>query len=307
MKISLILSEKKMLKGIHFLLTYTCNYSCDHCFLYCSPSSQGTFTLKQIKEVLHEAKKIETVEWIYFEGGEPFLYYPIMVEGAKLAKEKGFKVGIVTNSYWATSIEDAEIWLIPFSKLGVDNISISDDTFHYEDEKQNLSKIAKKASENLKLPAMTISIEEPIVKKEQEKGKPVISGGAMFKGRAVENLIEGLPKRPWEDLNECPYEDFKELGRIHVDPFGNAHICQGLSIGNFWETPLSELIKNYNADSHPICGPLIQGGPTQLVKEFDIRHEKEYVDECHLCYLARLSLIDRFPKYLAPRQVYGLD
>lgn len=307
MKISLILSEEKMLKGIHFLLTYTCNYSCDHCFLYCSPSSQGTFTLKQIKEVLNEAKKIETVEWIYFEGGEPFLYYPIMVEGAKLAKEKGFKVGIVTNSYWATSIEDAEIWLKPFSKLGVDNFSISDDTFHYEDEKQNLSKIAKKASENLKLPAMTICIEEPIVKKEQEKGKPVISGGAMFKGRAVETLIEGLPKRPWEDFKECPYEDFKELGRIHVDPFGNAHICQGLSIGNFWETPLSELIKNYNANSHPICGPLIRGGPTQLVKEFDIRHEKEYVDECHLCYLARLSLIDRFPKYLAPRQVYGLD
>ena len=67
------------------------------------------------------------------------------------------------------------------------------------------------------------------------------------------------------------------------------------------------LIKNYNADSHPICGPLIRGGPKQLVKEFEIRHEKEYVDECHLCYLARLSLIEKFPKYLAPKQVYGLD
>ena len=107
-----------MLKGIHFLLTYTCNYSCDHCFLYCSPSSHGTFTLKQIKEVLAEAKKIGTVEWIYFEGGEPFLYYPIMVEAVKLAKKQDFKVGIVTNSYWATSIEDAEIWLKPFSELG---------------------------------------------------------------------------------------------------------------------------------------------------------------------------------------------
>ena len=296
-----------MLKGIHFLLTYVCNYTCEHCFLYCSPNSKGTFTLAQIKEVLGEAKKIGSIEWIYFEGGEPFLYYPIMVEGVKLAKNMGFKVGVVTNSYWATSLEDAKIWLKPFSELGVDDLSISDDTFHYENEQENLSKIAKKASDELKLPAMTICIEEPTVKKEQEKGKPVISGGAMFKGRAVETLIEGLPKRPWKELSECPYEDFTGLGRIHVDPFGNAHICQGLSIGNFWEKPLSELIKDYKPEDHPICGPLIKGGPAQLVKEYEIEHEDEYVDECHLCYLTRLSLIDKFPKYLAPRQVYGLD
>ncbi|MFX0000912.1 MAG: radical SAM protein [Candidatus Hodarchaeota archaeon] len=296
-----------MLKGIHFLLTYNCNYTCDHCFLYCSPNSKGTFTLAQIKEVLGEAHKLTSVEWIYFEGGEPFLYYPIMVEGVKLAKKMGFKVGIVTNSYWATSIHDAEIWLEPFSELGVDDFSISDDAFHYEDEQENLSKVAKKASENLKLSTMTICIEEPTVKKEQEKGEPVISGGAMFKGRAVEKLIEGLPKRPWEELNECPYEDFRGLGRIHVDPFGNAHICQGLSIGNFWETPLAKLIKNYKPEDHPICRPLIQGGPARLVKEYNIEHEDKYVDECHLCYLARLNLIDKFPKYLAPRQVYGLS
>lgn len=296
-----------MLNGIHFLLTYTCNYECDHCFLYCSPNSKGTFTLEQIRKVLDEAVKIGTVEWIYFEGGEPFLYYPIMVEGVKLAKEKGFKVGIVTNSYWATTIEDAELWLKPFSQLGVDDMSISDDTFHYENEAENLSKIAKKASNNLNLPTLTICIEEPTIEKEQEKGKPVIGGGAMFKGRAVETLIEGLPTRQWEELNECPYEDLKGLGRIHIDPFGNAHICQGLSIGNFWETPLSELIKKYDADSHPICGPLIRGGPAQLVKEHNIEHEDEYVDECHLCYLSRLSLTDKFPKYLTPRQVYGFD
>jgi len=296
-----------MLKGIHFLLTYVCNYTCEHCFLYCSPNSKGTFTLAQIKEVLGEAKKIGSVEWIYFEGGEPFLYYPIMVEGVKLAKNMGFKVGVVTNSYWATSLEDAKIWLKPFSELGVDDLSISDDTFHYENEQENLSKIAKKASDELKLPAMTICIEEPTVKKEQEKGKPVISGGAMFKGRAVETLIEGLPKRRWNELNECPYEDLTGLGRIHVDPFGNAHICQGLSIGNFWEKPLSELIRDYKPEYHPICGPIIRGGPAQLVKEYEIEHENEYVDECHLCYLARLSLIEKFPKYLAPKQVYGLD
>lgn len=298
-----------MLKGIHFLLTYTCNYTCDHCFLYCSPKSQGTFTLKQIREVLGETKKIGTVEWIYFEGGKPFLYYPIMVEGIRLAKKEGFKVGIVTNSYWATTIENAELWLKKLAELEIDDLSVSNDIFHYENVDKSLSKIAEKASQNLKLPVGTICIDKPTIKidEAQEKGEPVIGGGAMFKGRAVETLIKDLPKRPWEELTECPYEDFKGIGRIHVDPFGNAHICQGLSIGNFWETPLSELIKHYSADSHPICGPLNQGGPAQLVRKFDVGHEDRYVDECHLCYLTRLSLIDKFPKYLTPKQVYGLD
>ncbi|MFX1323026.1 MAG: radical SAM protein [Promethearchaeota archaeon] len=300
-----------MLKGIHFLLTYACNYTCDHCFLYCSPNSKGTFTLKQIKQVLDEAVKIGTVEWIYWEGGEPFLFYPIMLEGMRLAKERGFKNGIVTNSYWATSTEDAELWLKPITELGVADFSISDDTFHFENESENLAKIARRAANNLKLPADSITINEPTIKegidKDQEKGEPVIGGGAMFRGRAVEKLIEGLPQRPWTEMTECPYEDLEGLGRIHVDPFGNAHICQGLSIGNFWDTPLSELIKNYKPKAHPICGPLIKGGPAELVRKYNINHENTYVDECHLCYMARLALIDKFPQYIGPKQVFGLE
>jgi len=61
-----------MLTGIHFLLTYACNFECNHCFLYCKPNSAGTFNLKQIRNILDEATKIGTIEWIYFEGGNHF-------------------------------------------------------------------------------------------------------------------------------------------------------------------------------------------------------------------------------------------
>ena len=43
--------EQAMLKEIHFLLTYACNYECDHCFLYCGPRSAGTFTLQKVKNL----------------------------------------------------------------------------------------------------------------------------------------------------------------------------------------------------------------------------------------------------------------
>jgi hypothetical protein len=78
-------------------------------------------------------------------------------------------------------------------------------------------------------------------------------------------------------------------------------------MGNMWQTPLSELIKNYDFNLHPICKPLVLGGPALLAKEFRLRHDEGYVDACHFCYQSRLSLLDRFPEYLAPRGVYGLE
>jgi len=300
-----------MLTGIHLLLTYMCNLECDHCFVYSGPNAKGTFTLSQIKEVLNEATKIGTINWIYFEGGEPFLYYPIMLEGIKIAHSIGFEVGVVTNAYYATSEEDIELWLQPLIESGISDLSISDDSFHYEEEKDDPAKLALSVAKRLGMPADSICIDKPTVEtgidKDQDKGALVIGGGAMFRGRAVEKLVEGLPKRRWEEFTECPYEDLKEPERVHVDSFGNVHICQGLSMGNMWKTPLSKLIENYNADSHPIYGPLVRGGPALLAKEYNIKHEEKYVDACHFCYLLRLSLIDRFPQYLAPRQIYGLE
>jgi len=299
------------MNGIHFLLTYACNYECDHCFLYCGPKSEGTFTINQIKRVLEEAKKIGTIEWIYFEGGEPFLYYPIMIEGLRLARDMGFKTGIVTNTYWSTSIEDAELWIKPISELGVSMFTVSDDSFHFGDVKVSPARMAVSVAKKLGMPDQSICIEQPTIEeatdKDQEKGAPVIGGGAMFRGRAVETLIEGLPKRSWEELISCPYEDLEDPGRVHVDSFGNVHICQGLSMGNMWKTPLSELVKNYVPEKHPICGPLLRGGPAQLARQYGIEPEDSYVDECHFCYLTRLALLEKFPEYLTPKQVYGLE
>ena len=300
-----------MLTGLHFLLTYMCNSECDHCFIYCSPRAQGTFTLSQIKNVLNEAARIGTIEWIYFEGGEPFLFYPVMLEGIKIARDMGFQVGVVTNAYYATSEEDIEVWLKPLRELGIANLSISNDLFHYTDDRDNPAIRTLNVAEKLNMPAAEISIEEPAVKtgidKGQDKGEPVVGGTTMFRGRAVEKLVEGLPKRWWEEFTECPYEDLESPKRVHLDSYGNVHLCQGLSMGNMWDTPLSKMVESYNANSHPICGPLIRGGPALLAREYKVKHANKYVDACHFCYLVRLALIDRFPQYLAPRQVYGLE
>jgi organic radical activating enzyme len=300
-----------MLTGIHFLLTYLCTFECDHCFLYCGPHSKGTFTLAQLKKIFKEIEKIKTIETVYFEGGEPFLFYPLMLAGVEIAHSMDLEAGIVTNAYWATSVPDAEIWLEPLVKAGLSSLSLSDDAYHHEEEKDNPAKKALAAAQKLGMDVSTICIEKPTVetdvKTEEGKGTAVIGGGAMFKGRAVEKLTTGLPRRPFSYFNSCPHEELENPKRVHVDAYGHVHICQGLSMGNMWETPLSELVKNYDAACHPICGPLMRGGPALLAKEYNVDHEDTYVDECHFCFLTRLALIDRFPQYLAPRQVYGLE
>lgn len=299
-----------MLTGIHFLLTYNCNFECDHCFLFCGPAARGTFTIYQLRNVFSEIRKIRSVNNVYFEGGEPFLYYPLMLEGLRLARSLDLKIGLVTNCYWANSVEDAEIWLREINKIKINDLSLSDDVFHHGDSNISPAQLAKTAAKRLGMPVGTISIDPPLVKPcitiGNEKGAPVIGGNVMFKGRAVEKLTKDLPTRRWELFNSCPHEELEHPQRVHLDPYGNVHICQGISMGNMWTTPLAELVKNYNGHAHPVCGPLLKGGPAQLVREYGLEHEEAYIDECHLCFLMRKALIDRFPQYLAPRQVYGL-
>ncbi len=290
-----------MLFGIHIILTYQCTNECDHCWFYCSPKSKGTFTVKQIKILLREAQKLGT-EWIYFEGGEPFLFYPILLEGLKLAHDMGFKTGIATNSYWATSIEEAEEKLSPISKLNVSIFGISDDSYHsgMEYDMSGCAKIASIAAKNLGIEVLTLYVKE-ITSRDVNRNPRLV-----FKGRAVDNLTEGLPRRPWEELTKCPNRDLRVIPKVHIDSFGNVHICQGISIGNMWKTNLTDLIEDYDVNKHPICKPLLEGGPAQLARKYNIDHGGKYVNECHFCHYIRKTLIDRFPQYFTPRQVYGL-
>jgi hypothetical protein len=274
--------------------------------VHSSPEAEGAFNIDQVRNVLKEAKKIETVEWIYFEGGEATTLYPLLLESLRLGKKMGFKTGLVSNVFFANTVEDAEIWLRPLGEVGIDDLSISDDNYHSDDGAN--AKNATQAAEKLGLPLMSICIEEAKIlePKEHKKGEPVVGGDVLFKGRAAEKLTAGLPRRNWSELNSCPHEELIHPERVHVDAYGHVQVCQGISIGNMWEMPLSEIIENYDVNQHKICKPLVAGGPAELARAMKSPHRADFIDECHLCYTIRKNMVDRFPKELAPRQLYGL-
>ncbi|MCK5326473.1 MAG: hypothetical protein KAJ57_10700, partial [Woeseiaceae bacterium] len=71
------------------------------------------------------------------------------------------------------------------------------------------------------------------------------------------------------------------------------------------ERPLAEIMGEYDPDSHPIVGPLLVGGPAEIVRQYELAHEEAYADHCHLCYTSRCALRERFPEVLTPDQMYG--
>lgn len=120
-------------------------------------------------------------------------------------------------------------------------------------------------------------------------------------------MAEKAPRHPWRTLDRCP-EGPPDIGRVHVDPYGNVLFCQGISVGNAWEKPLKTIMSDLDPGQHPIIGPLMRSGPAGLAKESRVRPKKEYADACHLCYEVRRTLRKRHAAdgVLVPDQLYGV-
>ena len=112
----------------------------------------------------------------------------------------------------------------------------------------------------------------------------------MFRGRAAERLAADASQVPSQGLTECGHEDLASPSRVHVDPFGNLHLCQGLVMGNLSRSRMKEIVAGYQPLSHPVIAPLLQGGPLQLAKEHGLPVRASYADACQLCYESRRAL-----------------
>jgi len=295
------------LSGVHLLLTYQCNLECDHCFVWGSPWQRGTMTLRAVRTVLSQAQELGTVHSIYFEGGEPFLYYALLVRAVREAAALGFQVGIVSNAYWAEAEEDAEEWLRPFAGLVAD-LSISHDLYHSSDQDDRRAEIVERAARRLHIPLGVISIAQPAAA-DAARARGVLPLGisaVMYRGRAAEKLAPRALPQAWDTFTACPHEDLREPGRVHVDPLGYVHLCQGIALGNVFETPLRELCARYDPTTHPVAGPLLREGPRALFNQYALPHADTYADACHACYEARKALRSRFPDILTPDQMYSV-
>ncbi len=262
---------------------------------------------RDLREILRQARQIVTLDWIFFEGGEPFLYHPLLLAGVREAARLRFRVGVVSNAYWATDPDDAVEWLRPFAGL-VGDISISSDLYHGSEKISPRATNACVAAERLGIPAGIISIAQPDAADASLSFGQLPQGesAVMCRGRAAERLAPRVHGWPAARFTECPHEDLRDPDRVHVDPFGNVLVCGGIRAGNVLETPLPELAARYAPASHPVIGPLLAGGPAELARRHGIDCGGDYADACHLCDHVRRALRGRFPETLGPDQMYGV-
>lgn len=289
--------------GLHLLLTQRCVLECDHCFVWGSARHVGAMTAREVEEILDQGDDLGTVDSVYFEGGEPFLCYPVLVHGVRAASARGHRVGIVTNGYWAVDEDDARAWLEPLAGH-VQDLSVSADRLH---ERCGLSGeesgIIRAAAASLGIPTGTIRVLEP--------GEGTLDDAATltFRGRAASRLVDRVDHSdlvPGTSLRECPHERLDEPGRVHIDPAGNVHVCQGISIGNVFRTPLREIVVSYRPREHPVVGPILAGGPAALAAAFDVPVEGDFADACHLCDEVRRAARPHHPDILGPDAMYGV-
>lgn len=284
------------LTGLHFLLTLRCNRTCDHCFVWGSPRQSATFQPEQVREALTQAAEIRELDTVYFEGGEPFLYPELLTGAVRIAKSKGFWTGIVTNGFWATSAERIREMLAPLAEAKLDQLEISRDSLH-----ENMfleTRLIRDVAQRMGIQVAILYAEAPSVADGQR-------GDIMFRGRAALKLTPGLPTRSWVGFTRCENEDLREPERLHLDPYGNLHICQGLIIGNIFEARLREILDRFDPETHPIVWPLLMGGPAQLAETYQLDVRTGYVDACHLCYELREQLRNRFAGQAGPDALYG--
>jgi len=319
----LISDPNPKLQWVNLLLTYKCTAECSHCFTSSSTCKDDPMNLIEVQEYLEEAKKVGASRvWIF--GGEPFFYFELLLGATKLAKQFGFHILVTSNAFWAITEESALRRLGLLKEAGLDSIAFSADPFHWEYVPLEYVRNAAKAAEKLGILDGIWNVvieEEPAQRLNREiiarmSTYKIDAGTVTFIGTAAEVLAERVKKQPWIEYDECNIgkeawidynkckigRGFQYLGSVDIDPYGYVQRCSGISIGNAKESKLSEIIRIYDIEDHPIMKVLNEQGPVGLAKlamKYGFR-PTEYADGCHLCYEARKVLLKHYPQYLAP-------
>jgi hypothetical protein len=89
-------------------------------------------SLDQARALVRGLCDVANIEFIDITGGEPLLYPAEIKELAKLANERGKRVRVVSNGFWAASVERAEKVVHEMRYAGVQSIGISIDEWHLE-------------------------------------------------------------------------------------------------------------------------------------------------------------------------------
>ena len=118
------------LSNVGLLMTYKCQVTCPHCIVQASPYRKEQVHLDEVFGWIKQLRAYRDgwVRILALTGGEPFFDLGLLRSVAKHAQELGLTVTVVTNAYWASSVEKAVGVLSELTAIS--NVAFSTDVFH---------------------------------------------------------------------------------------------------------------------------------------------------------------------------------
>lgn len=318
---------------IGVLLTYRCVSECAHCLYNCGPRHTAVMTTDTLREALEALAVYPQRPQVHLTGGEPFLYYPLLLEGVRMASERGIWVYVETSAAWCTDEEEAAIRFAELREAGLQSVLISCSPFHAVRIPPERTLCAIRAAQQV-LGADRVMVYQrafmdlmrrfgetrptPLVRYEETYGLDgakrllwdgygIIPGGRA--GYRLGYLVRRQPPEAFAD-QDCAWP-LLYAQHSHMDLHGNfiPAFCGGLAVGDWHQLP--QLLAEFQGAHYPpLIALLAERGPYGLFGMAQERYgyrplEEGYVGKCHLCVDVRRWLVTQtdFPE-LCPAEFY---
>ncbi|WP_417398207.1 radical SAM protein [Gimesia chilikensis] len=277
----------------------TCNARCAHCGPDSGPHDKTGLSHNRVLELIRDASEEYQSPWcLSLSGGEIFLYYDRLLEYCKTASEGGGYTTLITNCYWAKTVERAKELLKPLIDNKLLILGVSYDKFHdpYIDPEYVKNAIRAARELHLKCHVRSVATKSNRMVDVMQRltdghlwyvdfmEMPCVPAGRAIKEVSADELIfaDEFP------AGRCP------AASLTINPKGDGMICCNsageipeMNVGNVKEHSLPQLEDSFRFS--PLVGFLCRKGPAAALdflsddEKLELK-EKQYVSVCHLCH-----------------------
>ena len=308
-------------RDIGIILSYRCHSACKHCLYNCGPGwDKASMSSEDLREALEAVTVWPRAPQVHFTGGEPFLHYPLILEGVRMASDLGVHCYAETSAGWCIDYDEAVKRFEALRDAGLQALLISCSPFHAERIPPARTLRALRAALEvfgadgviLYLPEFldviqlfdierTTRLSEYVERFGEEtthrllwQGYGIISGGRS--GYELGDLAPRYPAQTFTD-QDCRL-DILFAHHSHFDLYGNfiSGFCGGLTVGDWHDLPRL-LVDFAEGRLPPLIGILVERGPRGLYDLAEERHaysqlSEGYTGKCHLCVDVRRHLVE---------------
>lgn len=282
-------------------LDYQCNFYCGHCSVGSSPKTKFPMPKAVLEKGITEFSSIPSAKIVVFTGGEATLRWDMLKYGIKLAKEMGLLTRLVSNSWWARSIERAKEKLEELKEVGLDEFNTSYDAYHAQFVSLEYPLNAVQAALETGFKGR-VALSVILDKERRWSADKVRAALAERLGVSPSTLgewvkvIEDLPTPTgtgeelgtWEDGGIKTEVGCPEIVKtISLHPNGDVRACCGhavfytphLTLGNLYRETLKEILSR--AQKNIIYWWIHTRGPRGILKNLEV--DGNYHSICHAC------------------------